>query len=145
MSLNVPLLKESFTLVAPQADKIADRFYEILFEDFPQVKPLFKNSNMKVQKKALIKSLVFVIENLENPEALADGLFKLGERHVNYEVEENQFPAVGQTLLKTLAEIAGDAWNADLEKAWSDAYTAIQDLTVKGLKAAQAKKVAQTV
>jgi len=144
MSLNVKLLRESFALVAPQAEIIADRFYATLFEDYPQVKPLFKNSNMVGQKKALIKSLIFVIENLEKPEDLAAGLYQLGERHVNYEVQESQFPAVGRTLIKVLAEVAGDAWNADLEKAWSDAYAAIQSLTLKGFKEAKEKKETQT-
>ena len=134
MSLNVTLLKESFVKFAPHSEHLADRFFEILFSDFPMVQTLFDNANMKDQKKALISTLVFIIDNLEKPEVLADGLYQLGARHVKYNIKESQFPAIGRTLIKVFSEIAGDDWNAELEEAWSDAYAAIQFLTIKGFQ-----------
>ena len=37
MDLNVTALRESFELVAPRADQLAERFYEKLFEDYPDL------------------------------------------------------------------------------------------------------------
>ena len=41
MALNVGLLRSSFDVVASANPKFVSRFYEILFERYPQTQPLF--------------------------------------------------------------------------------------------------------
>lgn len=41
MSLNVEILEQSFDKVKPRANEFAASFYENLFQDYPEVKPLF--------------------------------------------------------------------------------------------------------
>jgi hemoglobin-like flavoprotein len=41
MALNVDLLRSSFELVATANPQFVSRFYEILFERYPQTRPLF--------------------------------------------------------------------------------------------------------
>ena len=79
---------------------------------------------MDEQKKKLPTSLVLVVENLRRPEVLGPTLEKMGERHAEYGAEEEHYPAVGAALLKSLAEIAGDAW--------TDAYGEISKLMLAG-------------
>lgn len=70
MALNVELLESSFQLVAPKGEELVSRFYERLFKKYPAVKPLFKKTSIKEQKKKLLASLVLVIQNIRRPEKL---------------------------------------------------------------------------
>ena len=131
MALNVELIESSFEAVAPRAVQLADVFYDTLFRDHPEVRSLFPDT-MAEQKQKLISALALTVKSLREPEKLQNVLEDLGCRHVEYGAVEAHYPAVGQTLLKALAEVAGDAWNPELEGAWSEAYGAIQDLMLAG-------------
>ena len=128
MSLNVELLESSFSQIRAQETEFMTYFYTTLFADYPQVKPLFANTIMQKQAKQLFKSLVFVIENLRYPDVLAKTLKDLGTRHIQYGVQPEHYPMVGNTLLKTLSVFLNSAWTSNTEKAWSDAYTSIAEL-----------------
>lgn len=138
MALDIERLEQSFAAVAPQANRLADVFYGRLFNDFPEVKPLFENTDLDEQKKKLIASLKLVVENLRRPEDLVPALEKLGSRHVAYGAEPDHYPAVGATLLKSLAEVADDQWNSDFETAWSKAYGEIANIMLQGAAACTA-------
>ncbi len=131
-SLNVELLEQSFALVAPQGQELVELFYENLFNDYPAVRPLFENTNMAKQRQNLLGALKLAVENLRRPEVLAPVLQDMGLRHVDYGAEEAHYPAVGATLLKTLATVAGNAWCDELEEAWADAYGAISEIMIAG-------------
>ena len=132
MPLQVELLERSFAAIAPQGRELADTFYVQLFADFPEVKPLFANAQLSVQKKKLLAALKLVVENLRRPEVLGPALEQLGSRHVDYGAKEEHYPAVGQTLLKSLATIGGAAWTAELQAAWTEAYGEIAKIMLAG-------------
>ncbi len=137
MSLNVELLESSFKLVAPKADELMDKFYTRLFREHPEVRPMFPD-DMGQQKKHLAAALGTVVGHLRQPEKLTQYLGELGIRHIAYGTQREHYPVVGQTLLKALAEVAGDAWSDELEQAWSQAYGAIQSIIYKALDEHQA-------
>lgn len=132
MSLNVELLEQSFELVKPKADEFVGSFYNNLFTDYPAAKPLFEHSDMAKQQQMLKGALVMVIENLKKPEALSNALKGLGARHVKYGALPEHYPLVGNSLLKTLEQYAGEAWTSELKEAWADAYGAITELMLEG-------------
>jgi nitric oxide dioxygenase len=139
MALNVELLEQSFELVKPQADNFVEDFYVNLFTDYPASKPLFEHSDMAKQRQMLKSALVMVIENLRKPEALSTALKGLGARHVKYGALPEHYPLVGNSLLKTLGQYAGNAWTPDLKQAWTDAYGAIAELMLEGADYSQAE------
>ena len=132
MSLKVELLEQSFELVKPEADAFVGSFYNNPFTDYPAAKPLFEHSDMAKQGQMLKGALVMVIENLRKPEVLSKALKGLGARHVKYGALPAHYPLVGNSLLKTLSQYAGDAWTPELESAWTDAYGAITELMLEG-------------
>ncbi|MEO8891309.1 MAG: globin family protein [Coleofasciculaceae cyanobacterium] len=132
MSLNVELLESSFSQIKPQETEFMADFYETLFVDYPEVKPLFANTHMNKQAKQLFKSLVLVIENLRHPDVLSNALQSMGTRHIQYGVLPEHYPMVGSTLLKTLATYLDSAWTPTTEKAWSEAYTVVTELMLSG-------------
>ena len=132
MSLNVELVEQSFDKVKPRANEFAASFYENLFKAHPEVKPLFTHTDMGSQEKKLINSLVLVVENLRNPEALAPVLNALGSRHVGYGAIPKYYRPVGEALLLTFEQYLGEDWTPEVKKAWLDAYRAITALMLKG-------------
>lgn len=132
MSLNVEVLEQSFACVKPRATEFSASFYHTLLADYPQVRPLFANTNMVEQEQKLIMSLVLVISNLRNPDTLTDVLTQLGERHVKYGAMREHYPLVGAALLKTFAVYLGADWTPEVKQAWTDAYGAIVNLMLAG-------------
>jgi hemoglobin-like flavoprotein len=134
MGLNVPLLRSSFDLVVERQPMLTPRFYEILFERHPQAEALFFRRPPETQQKMLQEALVAVLDHLEDAAWLSDTLHGMGAQHVEYGVTEEMYAWVGDALLTTIAEVAGDAWNEELRDAWLAAYGAISGLMKEGAR-----------
>ena len=132
--LNVSLLRSSFALVIDRQPELTTRFYELLFDRYPSVLPLFSGVRMQDQQRMLGEALVALLEHIENADWLADHLTALGAKHVQYGVTDDMYPWVGECLLAAIEEAAGSAWSAELGTAWSDAYAAIAGLMLTGAR-----------
>jgi hemoglobin-like flavoprotein len=130
--LQVQYLEESFEQIKPRATEFVTSFYGNLFTDYPAAKPLFAHSDMDKQRKMLLNSLVFVVENLKNPVVLADALKGLGARHVKYGALPDHYPLVGNSLLKTFEQYLGTDWTPEVKAAWVDAYGLITAVMLDG-------------
>lgn len=140
MALDPKIIKESFEVAKPLADEVVAKFYEFLWTDYPESKALFEKVSMEDQKKALIGSLVFIVDHLEETEKVVKYLEDMGARHVNYGVETAHYGWVGSTLLKTFAHFFGEKWTPELKAQWTEAYTIISTTMQNG--AAQVAKKA---
>jgi hemoglobin-like flavoprotein len=116
------LLAESLGLVAPVAGELIASFYDQLFIDYPDVRPMFP-AEMDGQRDKLLKAVIALVTHYGQPEQLLPALTAMGRRHDSYGVRIDHYSAVGVTLLSTLKRFAGPAWNADYEGAWLRAYT----------------------
>jgi hemoglobin-like flavoprotein len=125
MALNVTLLRDSFEVVATANPKFISRFYEILFERYPQTRAMFPPGGEARQAEMLTGALVAVLDHIEDAPWLRDTLGALGAKHVDYGVTREMYDWVGASLLATLAEVAGPAWTPELQGAWAEAYTVI--------------------
>jgi hemoglobin-like flavoprotein len=134
VSLDIELLRNSFGMVAQREPLLAGRFYENLFAAHPAVKVLFERgrNSPEVQQQMLTEALVAVLDHLDDAPWLGTTLGELGSRHVGYGITEEMYGWVGESLLATLAEIAGDDWSPDLRDAWAAAYGAIVSLMLAG-------------
>jgi hemoglobin-like flavoprotein len=128
MALNVELLRSSFALVVEREPQVTSRFYDVLFKNYPQVKPLFSPNGRDQQERMLRDALVAVVDHLEDAPWLETQLKALGQKHVGYGVTPEMYGWVGASLLETLESVAGEAWTPELAKAWADAYGAIAGL-----------------
>jgi hypothetical protein len=72
--LNISLLESSFKVLAPQGELLVERSYQFLFDEYPQVKPLFINTDPKSQQKKLFVELSLVISNLITSDTLSAAL-----------------------------------------------------------------------
>jgi len=114
-------IEESFALIAPEADALVAGFYEELLKRYPDVAPMFENTDMAEQRRKLIGAIGLVVQNVRRPEALSEPLAALGARHQEIGAVAEHYDAVAQTMLTVLAATAGDAWNERFETAWTKA------------------------
>src|SRR5262249_48097246 len=135
MALNVPLLRASFALVTERQPQLTRRFYDILFQRYPEVAPLFNCSRRALQEEMLAQALIALMDHIEDNGWLSTTLPALGAKHVAYGVTDAMYEWVGECLLAAIAEAAGDDWTDDLAAVWSDAYGAVAGLMLNGAHA----------
>lgn len=143
MSLNVAALRSSFELVVERSPNLTSRFYDILFERYPQVRPLFGKNARANQEKMLTGALVAVIDHVEDATWLTETLGAMGAKHVSYGVTAEMYPWVADSLLRTLAEVAAEAWTPEVALAWEQALGAIASLMLAGVPAAESASAAK--
>lgn len=132
MALNVELLESSFAQVKSNSSEFTERFYTLLFADYPEVRPLFASTSMEEQGKKLFQSLVLVVNNLLQPDVLSSALKGLGTQHIQYGVLPQHYPMVGNSLLKAFEVTLGTAWTPNVQQAWTEAYGAVTQLMLEG-------------
>ena len=138
MNLNLEALETSFDHIAPRGDELMDVFYARLFAVAPSVKPLFAGTDLKRQKAMLLAALVLLRRSLRDLESVTPALRELGARHVRYGAQTQHYPVVGEVLIASMAEVAGEAWTLEYERAWTEAFTIVAGAMIEGAEAAEA-------
>ncbi|WP_240509125.1 globin domain-containing protein [Streptomyces agglomeratus] len=118
----ISLVRAGLAVVEPHAADLTVYFYTILFARYPQVRELFPD-NMDGQRDRLLRGLLRIVDLVDDPENLVRFCTLLGRDHRKFGALEGHYPAVGECLLDSLARYAGAAWTAEVEAAWSRAYT----------------------
>lgn len=117
-------LKESFVRVAAHGDEVPLFFYSHLFLAHPEVRDMFPVS-MVGQRDKLLNALGRIVSDVSNTGALVPFLQGLGRDHRKFGTVAAHYPAVGASLLATLAHFNGTAWDEDLARDWTEAYSVI--------------------
>ena len=132
MNLNIDALEGSFDQVAARGDELVESFYERLFAVAPGVRPLFAGTDLKRQKGMLLAALVLLRNSLRDLESVTPKLRDLGARHVRYGALPEHYPIVGEVLIASMAEVAGDAWTVEYEQAWTEAFAVVSAAMLDG-------------
>lgn len=119
------LLRSTLELTLANDDSFPTRFYERLFAAHPELRALFHRSSPGAQNKMFAQKLTAIIDHLDDPTWMKRELGTLAANHVDYGVTNEMYPWVGEALIGTLAEACGEAWTADAERAWRDAYASL--------------------
>lgn len=132
--MDTDLLTESLMLADAPDDGLTRRFYEILFERYPQVRPMF-GADVGPQAAMLRTSVVAVLDHLDDEAWLTGTLGSLGAKHAAWGVTEPMYDAVAECMLAAMSELAGDAWTPAMAQAWTEALTAVAGLMLAGYPA----------
>ncbi len=141
---DIALIEETFQMLAPRAEEIARRFYAELFQRYPEVEPLFADTDMDEQRRKLVAALTTVVNSLRRPRELQKVLRELGARHEQYGAEPGHYGAVAETLLDVMKEFAGPAWTQEVHDNWSAALNMVAETMVKGYKRKESTNMAKT-
>jgi hemoglobin-like flavoprotein len=137
MALDLDALETSFDLIAPRGDELMDTFYARLFSAAPAVRPLFAGTDLRRQKTMLLGTLILLRKSLRNLDAVLPKLRDLGARHVAYGAEPGHYPVVGEILIGSMADVAGDAWRPEYGHAWAAAFSLVAGAMLEGAAAAE--------
>jgi NAD(P)H-flavin reductase/hemoglobin-like flavoprotein len=125
------LLKESWTLVEEQQDRLASYFYARLFLANPQLRDLFP-IHMDVQRTRLLGAIVSAVQTVDDPERFDEYLRSLGRDHRKFHTAPEHYDVVGGALMDALRAFAGDHWSVEYDQAWRDAYAVIARTMIRG-------------
>jgi NAD(P)H-flavin reductase/hemoglobin-like flavoprotein len=117
-------LKESFAKIAAYGDEVASFFYSHLFLAHPQVRDMFPVS-MSAQRDRLLAALGRIVADVGNVDELVPYLRDLGRDHRKFGATAGHYPAVGASLVASLAHFSGCEWTDELAADWTAAYTVI--------------------
>ena len=130
----VRLLRESGALLPAGAVAPVEEFYRRLFELAPEVRPLFTR-DITLQSKKLSEMLAWIIDHLEQPDALLPALHRLGARHGTYGVVIDYYAPVGSALIWMFQQTLGDRFTPAMEDAWLEAYAFFSTEMERGVRA----------
>jgi NAD(P)H-flavin reductase len=129
MALNPKLIRDSFALIEPMADKVSNHFYALLFLENPAMRGMFPPA-MDSQRSRLVGALMRVVGLLERPGELVEYLQQLGRDHRKFDVRPEHYELVGNALLSALRRFTGPSWTSDIDDAWREAYQTIATIMI---------------
>jgi hemoglobin-like flavoprotein len=116
------LVRTSWQHFEPTLREAGAQFYERLFALDPAVQRLFAAIDMAEQERKLMAMFAEIVRVLDQPDQLVSDVAALGRRHVHYGVKDGDYESVGAALLWTLEQGLGDAFTAEVQAAWTEAY-----------------------
>jgi NAD(P)H-flavin reductase/hemoglobin-like flavoprotein len=123
-------LRANFAAVAQHGDDVAGWFYAHLFVSHPETRTLFP-LHMFRQRDRLLGALGHIVAQVDRLDELVPFLQQLGRDHRKFGALAAHYPAVGQSLVSTLAHFSGEQWSMELEADWRDAYTLVAQTMVE--------------
>ncbi|MGQ0625869.1 MAG: globin domain-containing protein [Sporichthyaceae bacterium] len=129
------LIKESFAVVEPQAERVAAYFYARLFLESPELRQLFPPA-MDAQRSRLFGAVVQIVQGADQPEFLTAFLNGLGRDHRKFGVKAVHYEALGRALLAAIARYAGPAWTPEVEAAWVASYARVARTMIEAARRA---------
>jgi len=116
-------LQASFREMAPRSGSLAIAFYDLLFAKNPALRVMFPE-DMTSQRGKLTETLITVIENLRQSEAMKQRLRTLGAKHIGYGARHEHYPVVCECLLEAMRRVS-PRWSPTLEADWQRALKLI--------------------
>jgi class 3 adenylate cyclase/hemoglobin-like flavoprotein len=127
----VLLVQSSFHQITTRLIAFGNRFYAILFDRNPELRPLFAN-DINLQTRMLTSMLSALVKGLNRTHEISGGLRALGRRHDGYQATLADYGKVANALLLTLEEFLGDDFTADVREAWIAVFGTISGLMIEG-------------
>jgi nitric oxide dioxygenase len=115
------IVRTTFARLAVMPDVAGALFYERLFADHPDLRPMFKH-DMRIQGVKLMTMLAMVVYNLHEPGQVLPAIRDLGVRHVGYGVKPADYEALREALLWTLGQALGEEFTPAARDAWTVCY-----------------------
>jgi len=121
----IALVKSTIPLLEDAGTVITQHFYARMFRENPELQDIFNMSNQRSgrQQFALFSAIAAYAKHIETPEMLSTAIERIAHKHTSLNVQPHHYDIVGHHLLATLRELAPDAFTAEVEAAWAEAYT----------------------
>ena len=115
-------------------EKLVRVFYDDFFRKNPEIKSIFRNSQLEKQQIELKNGLELIFNIKDDTKKLDRFLEDLGIRHVTYEVTAKHYVDVKESLTYAFKQTYQDDYNSKLEKETSDLIDYICSKMLTGAK-----------
>lgn len=125
----IEIVKSTVPVLEKYGKDITTRFYQLLFSNHPELKNVFNQTNQRQgkQQTALANAVIAAAANIDQLEVIIPVVKQIGTKHRALGIKPEQYPVVGENLLKAIKDVLGDAATDDIIGAWAEAYGVIAD------------------
>ena len=123
----IDVIKSTVPALRAHGLDITTTFYKNMFEQNPEVAPLFDMNKQKSgeQPKALAMAVLAAAQNIDNLQAILPVVDRIAIRHCDCNVKEEHYPIIGKHLLGAIKVVLKDAATDEILDAWANAYEVI--------------------
>ncbi|MEM8832498.1 MAG: globin domain-containing protein [Cyanobacteria bacterium P01_G01_bin.19] len=128
----IDIVKATAPALKEHGKTITSRMYEIMFSSHPEVKSQFDMSAQAngTQPAKLATAVYAYATHIDDLGALTAAVDTIAHRHVATHVLPEQYPIVGECLLKAIQDVLGNAATEDVMNAWTEAYQALAEIFI---------------
>ena len=134
----VKLIQQTWQQILPETEKVAQSFYQLLFNQQPGLVQLFPN-DFKLQVKKMADTIEAIVTYLDRLDVLLPQVQLLGIRHAYYQVKLEHYAMVKQVMLEAMKQHLNDQWSDEVAIAWEKAYDLLADAMYQAQLNAQLK------
>lgn len=126
------IIKATAPVLAQHGTTITTEFYRSMFEAHPELLNVFNHANQAKgrQQTALANTVYAAAVHIDNLEAILPSVVQIAHKHVSLGIVPEQYPIVGEFLLKAIKTVLGDAATPEIINAWAEAYGVIADVFI---------------
>ncbi|WP_151734181.1 NO-inducible flavohemoprotein [Paenibacillus tengchongensis] len=123
------IVKSTAPVLAEHGTTITTVFYRNMLAAHPELLNVFNHANQVQgrQQAALANAVYAAAVHIDNLENILPAVVQIAHKHVSLGIKPEQYPIVGEFLLKAIKEVLGDAATPEILKAWEEAYGVIAD------------------
>ncbi|MGW9817080.1 globin domain-containing protein [Staphylococcus cohnii] len=125
----IKIIKETVPLLKDEGQNITSIFYNRLFEEHPELKNVFNQTNQKkgLQSSALAMAVLAAADNIDDLSPIVPVIMPVVYKHCALQVQPEHYPIVGENLIWAIQEVTGLTDDSEIIQTWIKAYQAIAD------------------
>lgn len=125
----IQTIKETVPLLKDKGQTITSIFYKRLFEQHPELKNVFNQTNQKrgLQSSALAMAVLAAAENIKDLSPIVPAIMSVVYKHCALQVKPEHYPIVGENLIWAIEEVTGLEDEDPIIQTWIKAYGEIAD------------------
>jgi hemoglobin-like flavoprotein len=126
-------IQQSLARILKRREPLADLFYLLFLDEYPEVRQFFLRVNMKRQAILLTMALQASVEYYSHSfPAIAAYLKILGEKHKEWGIPRELYPKWRAAMMSTLGRFHGDDWTPELAGQWDAALDLASQKMLEG-------------
>lgn len=133
MKIQQSVIIQTFRHVVPIAHEVIERHFDLLIKIYPHFVEIFEGKDLKHIGNQFINTLIFVVDNLEDPAALESYLERLGKKHKNFGVTEEYMQQFRETFIRTMAAFLKEKWTPRAAENWERTFIYVTNFMRKPL------------
>lgn len=125
----IEIVKSTVPVLEENGVAITSRFYQLLFQNHPELKNIFNQSNQRKgdQPQALANAVYAAAANIDQLENILPVVKQVGHKHRSLNIKPEHYPIVGENLLKAMQDVLKKGATEEVISAWTKAYGVIAD------------------